>query len=222
MRTRSEMMKFLGLLTVVIIVGISLGWLATRNPAARPQASEAKEAQPLSPQPDEDGNTVLSAKTSSRVPDPSLRNEIAKTPLTSKEPMRDMENQISDILGADGSDVEKSKKLIQLFPKLPESEQVEAARHLVNLVSDEDYPALGTILTNSQTSVEVAEILLDDLLNQANPIKVPLILAVARDTSHPQATNAKDLLERILGEDYGTNWNEWERMAKVWLENNPD
>lgn len=222
MRKRSEMIKLFGFVPVVIIVGIGLGWLGSKNTATHPQTSEAKKSQPLSLQSNEEGNIAVSAKTSQQAFDIDVPNKVNKLPQTTKESIQDGESQISDILGADGDDAEKSRKLIELFPKLPETGQAEAARHLANLVSDENYTSLGTILTNSQTTAEASEILLDDLLNRVNSIKVPLMLAVARDAAHPQTANAKDLLERILGEDYGTNWSEWERMAKVWLEKNPD
>jgi hypothetical protein len=222
MRIRREIIQSSVILAVVAIIGIGLGWLGGRNTVDHQRVSEVQETPPTSQQSGGESGIIQIASIS---PESAKRGNppvAIRSPEKRNEPVLDPEQEISDIVGADVEYSEKTRKLIKLFPQLPETDQTEAARHLANLLSDEEFPEVESILTNSQTSDEAAEILLDDLLNRANSVKVTMILAVARSATTTQAANAKDLLERILGDDYGNDWQQWELKAKEWLMENPD
>ena len=109
-----------------------------------------------------------------------------------------------------------------MFPRLPEDGQVEVAQHLSNLVEDEDYASLGQLLKNAKLPEPVLDVLMGDLLNRPNAVKLPLFLDLARDPAHAKAEEAKDLLELYLDEDYGTDWNKWQQKMREWLKENPD
>ena len=64
--------------------------------------------------------------------------------------------------------------------------------------------------------------LIVDVLNRPNTLKLPLLLELARDAQHPKAAEAKDLLELYLEEDYGSDWNKWQAKMEQWLKENPD
>ena len=81
---------------------------------------------------------------------------------------------------------------------------------------------LGKLLTDSKLPEEVLDVLIVDVLNRPNSLKLPLLLEVARDTQHPKAAEAKDLLELYLEEDYGSDWNKWQAKMEQWLKENPD
>jgi len=132
------------------------------------------------------------------------------------------EDKLEEILTADGEDSDKAKQLLAMFPHLPEEGQVEVAQHLSNLTADKDYAPLGSYLTNSSTSEEVKDVLMADLLNRPNSLKLPLLLDVARDPTSPKASEAKDILELFLEEDYGTDWPTWQSKMQQWLADNPD
>jgi hypothetical protein len=134
----------------------------------------------------------------------------------------DWSEQLDDILGADSPEREKAKQLLAMFPNLPKDGQEEVAQHLTNLVDDEDYPSLGKFLTNSVLSEEVLDVLFTDLFNRPNPLKLPLLVDLARDPKHPKAAEAKDLLELYLEEDYGNDWARWRAKAAEWLKENPE
>jgi hypothetical protein len=130
---------------------------------------------------------------------------------------------VDNILGPEGDDAQKVKQLLAMFPRLPEDGQTEVAEHLSNLTTDEDFAStLGRYLTNSTLPESVLDVLLSDLLNRPNSIKLPLLVDVARDSQNPKAGEAKDLLELFLEEDYGTDWTTWQTKVDQWVKDNPD
>ncbi len=62
----------------------------------------------------------------------------------------------------------------------------------------------------------------EDVLNRPNSVKLPLLLDLARDPQHPKASEAKDILELFLEEDYGNDWTKWQAKLDQWLKDNPD
>jgi hypothetical protein len=99
---------------------------------------------------------------------------------------------------------------------------VEVAQHLANLVADENYAPLAKYLTDSSLPESVLDVLLADVLNRPNSVKLPALLDVAKDDKNPKASEAKDLLELFLEEDYGKDWAQWQTKMEQWLKDNPD
>jgi hypothetical protein len=89
-------------------------------------------------------------------------------------------------------------------------------------VPDENYAALAGYLADAKLPEDVLDVLMADVLNRPNSLKLPALLEVARDPQHPKAGEAKDLLELFLEEDYGTDWNLWQTKTDEWLKANPD
>lgn len=116
------------------------------------------------------------------------------------------------------ADIAKASRLLELFPSLPEEGQEACAQHLSNLVSDEYYPFLGSLLTNAALPEAVLDVLMSDVLNRPNAIKLPALLALARDSTHPKAPEARDILELQLDMDYGEDWALWEQRLQQWLQ----
>jgi len=132
------------------------------------------------------------------------------------------EEKVDQILVVEGESDAKAKQMLELFPRLPADGQVEVARHLANLVSDEDYEPLRQLLTDPHLPEEVLDTLLADVLNRPNSLKLPALLEVARTTAHPKAGNAKEVLGFFLEVDYGDDWFKWEERVQEWLKENPD
>jgi len=131
-------------------------------------------------------------------------------------------DKVDDILGADKSDPDKARQMLEMFPQLPADGQEEVARHLSNLVADQDYGAMRTYLTNASLPAAVLDILLGDVLNRPNSLKLPALLDVARTPQHPKAGEAKDFLELFLEGDYANDWDKWQAKMDEWLKANPD
>ena len=68
---------------------------------------------------------------------------------------------------------------------------------------------------------EVSGVLMNDLLNRNNALKLPMLLAIARNDAHPLKDQALDLLGLLTQEDNGTNWDQWSTTIDTWLQDNP-
>jgi len=136
--------------------------------------------------------------------------------------LADWENKLDEILAPEGEPADKARKLFELFPQLPRDGQAEVAQHLSNLVSDKDYAGLGKLLADAKLPEPVLDVLMGDLLNRPNSVKLPELLEVARDPEHPKAAEAKELLAFFLDQDLGADWTKWQAKMEQWLKENPD
>jgi len=78
------------------------------------------------------------------------------------------------------------------------------------------------LLTDSKLPEDVLDVLVVDVLNRPNSLKLPLLLEIAREPSHPKAIESKELLEVYLEQDYGNDWNKWQAKLDQWIKDNPD
>jgi hypothetical protein len=132
------------------------------------------------------------------------------------------EDKVDEILGSASPEPEKARQMLAMFPKLPADGQEEVARHLSNLLPDQDYGLMRGYLTDASLPADVLDVLLDDALNRPNSLKLPALLEVARSAQHPKAAEARDFLELLLEEDYGEDWGKWQAKMEEWLKDNPD
>jgi hypothetical protein len=131
-------------------------------------------------------------------------------------------DKVDDILGSDSPDPEKARQMLEMFPQLPAEGQEEVARHVSNLLPDQDYSLVRVYLTNASLPETVLDVLFGDLLNRPNSLKLPGLLDVARTPQHPMATEARDYLVLFLEEDYADDWNRWQTKLDEWLKAHPD
>jgi len=215
----SKVLGILGLAAAVLLIGVGLGWVATRKMPTDPRISERKSTS-INP---EIPTRLPFFSTNTRPHRVLSSNKTAASPLaTATNLVSDWEDKLDDILGSEGQDTDKAKQMLAMFPRLPEDAQVEVAQHVSNLLPDPEYAPLGKLLLDSKLPEAVLDVLIVDVLNRPNALKLPLLLEVARDPQHPKAGEAKDLLELYLEQDYGTDWNKWQAKLKQWMIDNPD
>ena len=215
----SKVLGILGLAAAVLLIGVGIGWVATRKTPADAKISERKSTS-VNP---ETPTRVPFFSTNARPRRPLSSNKTAASPsATATNLITDWEDKLDDILGSEGQDTDKAKQMLAMFPRLPEDAQVEVAQHVSNLLPDPEYAPLGKLLLDSKLPEAVLDVLIVDVLNRPNALKLPLLLEVARDPQHPKAGEAKDLLELYLEQDYGTDWNKWQAKLKQWMIDNPD
>jgi hypothetical protein len=206
---------------VVMLVGLSwLGWSLRQGRLASqpdplgfvPPPKNEIFAEPATP--------VPSAVPSAPLADvaPPIQAADAATPVPAAISWGDRRDEI---LTSGASADEKADSFLALLPTLAGADQEEAARHLVNLLSDEHFLAAAGYLTNAQVPEAVQTILLADLLNRPEAVKLPLWLAVARAEDHPRAAEAKEFLALSFSEDYETNWSAWEAAVQARLQAAP-
>jgi hypothetical protein len=210
-------LKILGIIGAVLIVGVFIGWLETRK-----ATSTVESSAPVSSSSIVSTDRVSFFSTNSRPRTPETSGKTLPSSAPSVEIISDWEDKLEAILGSEAEEPAKARQLLALFPHLPDAGQVEVAQHLSNLVADEDYAPLGKLLTNPKESEAVLDVLMVDVLNRPNALKLPLLLEVAREQEHPKAAEAKDLLELYLEQDYGADWNKWQATLEQWLKDNPD
>ena len=213
----SKALASLGLVAAVLLIGVGIGWLATRKTPADGRISERKSA--------------LTNQVPTRIPFFSTNARPHRALSSNKTPspsaiatnlITDWEDKLDDILGSEGQDTDKAKQMLAMFPRLPEDGQVEVAQHVSNLLPDQEYAPLGKLLLDSKLPEAVLDVLIVDVLNRPNSLKLPLLLEIAQDPQHPKAGEAKHLLELYLEQDYGTDWNKWQAKLKQWMIDNPD
>jgi hypothetical protein len=216
----ATVLKAIGAIGGVVLVGILVGWWAGRGGEPKPTPSLATADLPkpananhLQPIPHPAASRPAEVISNSS---PAQATAVATNLLT------DWENKLDQILGGPGDESDKAKLLVDMFPWLPENGQVEVARHLSNLTTDNNYATLGQFLTNSTLPAPVLDVLMQDLLNRPNSVKLPMFVGIARQEQNPESGEARELLELFLENNYGNDWNKWSEKVQQWLQDNPD
>lgn len=223
----NNVVKFLGIVAAIIVVGVGIGLLATRRPAPTYQAPEHGQAPPPGadrqnhPAP---GSPSAIGKTgnvaAAPLQDPALTPSPGNSPAINL--ITNWEDKVDQILSGDGDEAAKAKQMLEIFPKLPADGQVEVAQHLSNLTEDANYAPLAALLANPELPEAVLEVFMADLLNRPNSSKLPLLLEVARTENHPKSPEAVEMLELFLEENHGKDWDRWQTQIQQWLKDNPD
>ncbi len=216
--------KVMGVVLAVVLVGIAVGMLGTTGTQVTVQSSPGSPPPGTPPA----GGATPSRAGASAPGAPAAEATASQTAAVSASLLSppaaaatNWQERLDEVLSSDATDPDKARQLLQLFPLASNEGKAELAQHLSNLVPDEDYALLGSYLTNSTSPEEVLDVLLSDLLNRPDRLKLPLLLEVARSPQHPKAAEAKDLMELYLEEDYGTDWNLWRTKVYEYLKANP-
>jgi len=133
---------------------------------------------------------------------------------------RPWDQKLDSILLGAGEVNDKADSILALLKASPADAQPELAQHLINMAQDDHYDGVAGLLTNATTQTAVSTILMNDLLNRRNTLKLPMLLAIARNDDHPLKDQAKDMLELFLQADYGADWDQWSTAVDNWLQAN--
>ena len=213
----SKLLIVVGSITGAVIVGIVLSGRSGKAPETDAQESISE---PSPPAPDETNGSSFFNKRPLRQASQTLTD--GGPSATATNLMSGWEDKVDEILGSTSPDADKAKQMIEMFPTLSADGQEEVVRHLTNLLPDQDYGLMRSFLTNPSLPESVLDILLSDVLNRPNSLKLPALLEVARNAQHPKAAEAKDFLQLFLEEDFGSDWDKWQAGVEQWLKANPD
>lgn len=227
---RAKILMAVIVVVAVIGIGVGVGLLAARPGKAPPLVATQDSTPHNTPAPMPPANPApiviqhpqVTPQPAPIQPVPVVQSNAVAQPATNTDTEAEWEDKIDNIIGSDNSDSNKVNQLFALFPTLPPDGQEEVVQHLSNLVDDENYAQLGELLKNDKLPEGVLDELLADALNRPNNLKLPLLLDVASDPNNAKSSEAKDLLELYLGEDYGNDWNTWGTQMTNWLQKNPD
>ena len=215
-------------LLVIAVVGVAVGWLLTSKsnipkvPASNDLAQASQTTMPTpAVNPPADQRTHINRPIRTNSATTTIPSAVATAqPKTNGIP--DWEERVENILTSEIPDNQKAKKMLEMFPLLSPEAQEKVAHNLSNLTPDDEYAPLGNYLTNSALPDAVLDVLFEDVFNRPNSVKLPLLLTVARDPQNPKASEAKDVLELFLEDDYGSDWGKWQARMDQWLKDNPD
>lgn len=225
MRIRPGILIAIAAVFAVIIGGRFLGWYGGKP------SEVAGSGEPSTPTPGEGAPSETPAPVrtppSPRPPRPAplatpVTSTAAVPPPAAAATITDWEEKIDGVLTAAEDETQKARRLLAIFPNLPEDGQVEAAQHISNLLPDEEYTPLAQALTNAALAEAVLDVLMTDVLNRPNELKLQTLLEVARTPNHPKAEEALDVLEVFVDENYGQDWAAWKAAVEKWLKENPD
>jgi hypothetical protein len=218
----AKAVRVLSVLALAGGVGVFIGWIKSNNGDVHPitvPPGANQPAIPIEPAGISPDTTPLAVNTNIRTAR-HHRPKPAPEPSLPPEENMEWEKQLDDVLLTDTDPNTKADRILALIPTAPTNAQVELSQHLVNMVQDDHYDGAAQLLTNAATPAEVSTVLMNDLLNRNNTLKLPMLLAVARDDDHPLRGQAREMLELLLQQDDGTNWDQWSDAVNTWLQNN--
>lgn len=221
MRIRPGILIVIVAVFAIIIGGRLLGWYGSK-PVQAANGGEVPATSQGEPASETPATAVTSPFTRPSRPTPPPTQATPTAAVPPAAAITDWEEKIDGVLTAQEDEGQKAKRLLAIFPNLPEDGQVEAAQHISNLLPDEDYAPLAQALTNAVLSEAVLDVLMTDVLNRPNDLKLHTLLDVARTPNHPKAEEALDVLEVFVDENYGQDWAAWKAAVEKWLKENPD
>jgi hypothetical protein len=95
--------------------------------------------------------------------------------------------------------------LLDMLPSSSVEQQVELSQHAANLLPDEQYARIGTLLLDPKVPADVKEVWYSDMLNRDPKLNVPLLGAIAKQKDNPFHQEAIDTLSIILNPEISDN-----------------
>jgi len=116
------------------------------------------------------------------------------------------EEKLNDILVNESiSHDQAANMLLDMLPGASIEQQVELSQHAANLLSDEQYSRIRSLLLDPNVDQEVKEVWYSDLLNRESEINLPILAEVAKQPSNPFSEEALDTLSIILDAEIAEN-----------------
>lgn len=207
------------LVLAVVVTAVVGGvmWFLQEKPVApvpppEPPAVGKREPVDASPEKVPAISAAPSAPTAEKMP----------PPLPGATPISDADRKIDEILrinpdNTEAAHISTAQLLINLIPTLPPEGQAEAAQHVSNLLPDKEYARVRSMVVNPNAAPELLDVLVTDLMNRDDGVKLPVLLDIAKIPNHPTREEAMTDLQIFLDGDYGTDWAKWDAELKAYL-----
>ena len=108
-------------------------------------------------------------------------------------------------------------RLAAALPTFPPEGQLETARQIVELQTDENYQVAEGLYFSPVTPQPVKMLIFEDLMNRANPLKLPLLVRTVGQPDHPLRPEALDNLQLFVGRDVGDDPAAWQSAVDATL-----
>jgi hypothetical protein len=203
---------------IVLVVVVAAVWFLQMKPAEPFEAVTATPPPASSP-----GAPPAKAIASAATPAPKIAPPaMPTTPAATPEPLPEWELKIDQVLKTNTGETEMAQMLINLLPSFPPEGQAEAAQHISNLILDKDYNRVLPLLKNPNLSEEVQDVLVTDLMNREDSVKLPALLDIAKIPNHPYHDEALTDLQIFVGADLENDWGKWDAAVKTYLKQQAD
>lgn len=128
------------------------------------------------------------------------------------------ETSIRSIAEAPGQDdAQIGRRLLEVLPNLPVQGRETAAEEAIRRIPNAQYDLAVPAITNPNTYGLALTAMFADLMERPEAIRLPTLLKIARTPQHPLAPNARENLDSLLGDDFGTDWIRWDAAIKASL-----
>jgi hypothetical protein len=198
---------------VLAVVASAIWFLQSQGPVTTP-VENATPAPVLSTPSIPDNGIVPSAPPRGAV---AAQRNTKPQPAEPQRALTEWERKIDEVLTSGNGETETAQLLINLLPTMPPEGQAEAAQHITNLILDKDYGRVMPMLKNPSLPQEVHDVLVTDLMNREDPVKLPALLEVAKIPNHPYHDEAMTDLQIFLDQDNGNNWAKWDGAVREYL-----
>jgi hypothetical protein len=177
-----------------------------------PPATSTTPAEPFSISPASDGPAVI-------VQTPPIIDPETDQPLIPPLPLQTgelaWEARIRSVLSHEkATDAEKARSLLQLLPTMPAEGAETCTEEAVKRLPNDEYRHAQAFVTNPGTYGLALGVLFADLMERPDNLRLPTLATIARNATHPYAGPARDNLEFLLGQDYGSDWARWEAAVR--------
>ncbi len=202
------------ILAVALLALALAGWYLGRPDGVVHSAQPAAEKR----SPEEPAALALTAPPAAGVSAPGEARVPKQEALPLPEGLPLWERKIDEALRSNAEPPAIAQLLLQQVPTMPGEGQAASARHIANLIPDEDYLKVLPYVQNTRLDPGFQEVMVAESLNRADYVKLPVLLTAARTPQHPMADIAKSTLAFLLDADHGTDWGKWESAVKESLQ----
>ena len=153
-----------------------------------------------------------------QTPASSQTSQVKKMPAAaSPVPQEEWEVKLEKIVHSALEMEEIADRLIVLFPTLPATGKEEAAQHIGDNVSDQNYAKIRPLTVDAGLGEEVLDVFYTDLGNRDEKIRLPVLLDIAKNTRHPFHTEAAEELSLILDTEPGQDFARMDTIITAYL-----
>jgi hypothetical protein len=191
-------LKGIGIIVGILAAGVLVGWLVTSEPSNLSTSPRSESVQPSSVALTDPPEVIHAASPETgNLPRPVL-DPLSSSRSDGSSAPDVWQNEFVAILGSEATDLVKAQQLLDLFPLVPPQTQTDAAMLACDLVPDDRYELLGQYLTNSETDASARSVLIGNLLQRHNSIKIPWLTELSHDNSTSEAAEAAEFLQLFL------------------------
>ncbi len=166
---------------------------ASTDRAARSAARSDAGARPAAAEADRDASAAADSPMNAAASD-AERPTAREQAVAAWEALVDRLAEQTDVAAAD-----QAPRVKEAFDRLDKQDQMDAIRRSLNLLPDEQFPALYDILFDKTEDPEVLDAIFSDALNRPEEIKNPLMKELVKDKTHPCFFESARILD-VIGE----------------------